>query len=176
MATRLLHRRRSVRATLRQGDLRLPRGPTHILPLHFVPRLGNTPLWMDRPHRMDVVSLQVGLLSPYRADGREWALIVPCYLMLIVLLTYWSYSALVALRTPPFDSPELITGKRLLIYWESAKCSRSSTRTETSRHPRQHPPQTRRERPLLLEVCRSSCHSRGGRPAPGSGQSGALST
>ncbi|RSH90170.1 hypothetical protein EHS25_001504 [Saitozyma podzolica] len=41
--------------------------------------------------------------------SREWALIVPCYLMLIVLLTYWSYSALVALRTPPFDSPQLIT-------------------------------------------------------------------
>jgi hypothetical protein len=89
---------------------------------------------------MDVVSLQVGSSAPYRADEREWALIVPCYLMLIVLLTYWSYSALVALRTPPFDSPQLITGAWSLIHSESAGLS---LLTETSRHPRQHPLQTR---------------------------------
>jgi phosphatidylinositol glycan class P protein len=44
------------------------------------------------------------------ADSREWAIVVPCYLILVVLLTYWSYAALVALRTPPFQSPRLVTG------------------------------------------------------------------
>ena len=43
-------------------------------------------------------------------EYRDWALIVPCYLMLVVLLAYFSYAALSAYLTPSFDSPELITG------------------------------------------------------------------
>jgi hypothetical protein len=44
------------------------------------------------------------------ADGRDWAVIVPSYLMVIVLLAYWSYAALTPLLSPSFDSPDLIVG------------------------------------------------------------------
>ncbi|WVR04323.1 hypothetical protein IAU60_001323 [Kwoniella sp. DSM 27419] len=40
---------------------------------------------------------------------RQWALIVPCWLMVVVLLTYFSYGALVLYRTPGFDSLDCIT-------------------------------------------------------------------
>nr|XP_031861802.1 uncharacterized protein CI109_002631 [Kwoniella shandongensis]KAA5528874.1 hypothetical protein CI109_002631 [Kwoniella shandongensis] len=40
---------------------------------------------------------------------RQWSLIVPCWLMMVVLLTYWSYAALVIYRTPSFDSPDCMT-------------------------------------------------------------------
>ncbi|EIW68636.1 hypothetical protein TREMEDRAFT_23916, partial [Tremella mesenterica DSM 1558] len=36
--------------------------------------------------------------------SQEWAIVVPCWMMLCVLLTYWSYAALMAYNTPPFDS------------------------------------------------------------------------
>lgn len=53
--------------------------------------------------------------EPNRADySREWAIIVPCYLMVIVLLTYLSYAALTAWHTPSFDSLSLITGESSL--------------------------------------------------------------
>ena len=42
---------------------------------------------------------------------RQWAIIVPCYLMVIVLLTYFSYAALTAYLTPSFSSAYLITGE-----------------------------------------------------------------
>lgn len=42
---------------------------------------------------------------------REWAVIVPCYLMFLVLLTYWIYAGLTCYMTPPFKSMSLITGK-----------------------------------------------------------------
>lgn len=42
---------------------------------------------------------------------REWAIIVPCYLMFIVLLTYWTYAGLTSCFTEPFDSMALITGE-----------------------------------------------------------------
>jgi hypothetical protein len=44
------------------------------------------------------------------ADGRDWAVIVPSYLMVVVLLAYWSYAALTPLLSPSFDSPDLIVG------------------------------------------------------------------
>ncbi|WWC87290.1 uncharacterized protein L201_002178 [Kwoniella dendrophila CBS 6074] len=40
---------------------------------------------------------------------RQWAIIVPCWLMVVVLLTYWSYAALVIYRTPDWNSIECIT-------------------------------------------------------------------
>ncbi|KAK8846653.1 hypothetical protein IAR55_005740 [Kwoniella newhampshirensis] len=40
---------------------------------------------------------------------RHWSLIVPCWLMMVVLLTYWSYAALVIYLTPSFDSPICMT-------------------------------------------------------------------
>jgi phosphatidylinositol glycan class P protein len=43
-------------------------------------------------------------------DGRDWAVIVPSYLMVVVLLAYWSYAALTPLLSPRFDSPDLIVG------------------------------------------------------------------
>jgi hypothetical protein len=45
------------------------------------------------------------------ADGRDWAVIVPSYLMVVVLLAYWSYAALTPLLSPSFDSPDLIVGR-----------------------------------------------------------------
>jgi hypothetical protein len=50
-------------------------------------------------------------------DGRDWAVIVPSYLMINVLLSYWSYAALTPLLSPPFDSPDLIVGKSYLVSW-----------------------------------------------------------
>ena len=44
------------------------------------------------------------------ADGRDWAVIVPSYLMVVVLLAYWSYAALTPLLSPSFDSQDLIVG------------------------------------------------------------------
>lgn len=35
---------------------------------------------------------------------------MPCWLMLVVLLTYLSYAGVTAYLTPPFDAPNLITG------------------------------------------------------------------
>ncbi|WVO15718.1 hypothetical protein L204_103380 [Cryptococcus depauperatus] len=40
---------------------------------------------------------------------REWAVIVPCWLMMVVLLTYWTYAALMLYNTPSFSSPDCIT-------------------------------------------------------------------
>lgn len=40
-------------------------------------------------------------------------MVVPCYLMIVVLLAYFSYAALSVYLTPPFDSPELITGQSM---------------------------------------------------------------
>ncbi|WWC59063.1 uncharacterized protein I303_101610 [Kwoniella dejecticola CBS 10117] len=40
---------------------------------------------------------------------RQWAIIVPCWLMMVVLLTYWSYAALTIYRTPSWDSVDCIT-------------------------------------------------------------------
>jgi len=47
------------------------------------------------------------------ADGRDWAVIVPSYLMVVVLLAYWSYAALTPFLSPSFDSPDLIVGGSL---------------------------------------------------------------
>ena len=43
--------------------------------------------------------------------GRQWAIVIPCYLMVLVLLTYLVYGGLTAYMTPSFDSPILITGE-----------------------------------------------------------------
>ncbi|WVQ83830.1 hypothetical protein IAT38_005974 [Cryptococcus sp. DSM 104549] len=40
---------------------------------------------------------------------RKWTLIVPCWLMVVVLLSYWTYAALVIYNTPSFDSPDSMT-------------------------------------------------------------------
>ena len=37
-------------------------------------------------------------------------MIVPCYLMVIVLLSYFSYAGITAYLTPSFDSLNLISG------------------------------------------------------------------
>ena len=44
---------------------------------------------------------------------RDWALIIPCYLMLVVLLAYLVYAGLTVYLTPPFDAAELVTGGSL---------------------------------------------------------------
>ena len=44
------------------------------------------------------------------ADVRDWAVVVPSYLMVIVLLAYWSYAALTPFLSPSSDSPDLIVG------------------------------------------------------------------
>lgn len=43
--------------------------------------------------------------------AREWAVIVPCWLMVVVLLSYFAYAALSVYLTPGFDSPTIITGE-----------------------------------------------------------------
>ncbi|KAL1410624.1 hypothetical protein Q8F55_004641 [Vanrija albida] len=43
--------------------------------------------------------------------AREWAVVVPCWLMVVVLLAYWSYAGLTVFLTPPFSSRSLITDK-----------------------------------------------------------------
>jgi phosphatidylinositol glycan class P protein len=65
---------------------------------------------------MDLVPLQVSRrlsLCEDRAYSRDWAIVVPSYLMLVVWLAYLGYAALGAFLTPSFDSPSLITGKCL---------------------------------------------------------------
>ncbi|OCF42106.1 phosphatidylinositol glycan, class P [Kwoniella heveanensis CBS 569] len=82
----------------------------------------------DLPNAVDVYS-SIAVLGTYALFGlyllwafspadkwwiawlpdRQWAIIVPCWLMMVVLLTYWSYAALVIYRTPAFDSPDCIT-------------------------------------------------------------------
>ncbi|TXT11244.1 hypothetical protein VHUM_01995 [Vanrija humicola] len=41
--------------------------------------------------------------------AREWAVVVPCWLMVVVLLAYWSYAGLTVHLTPAFSSLALIT-------------------------------------------------------------------
>ncbi|WVQ68852.1 uncharacterized protein L199_007061 [Kwoniella botswanensis] len=41
--------------------------------------------------------------------NRQWSIIVPCWLMMVVLLTYWSYAALTIYRTPDWNSIDCIT-------------------------------------------------------------------
>ena len=48
------------------------------------------------------------------ANHRDWAVIVPSYLMVVVLLAYWSYAALTPLLSPSFDSPDLFVGEHSL--------------------------------------------------------------
>ncbi|WOO78739.1 Phosphatidylinositol N-acetylglucosaminyltransferase subunit P [Vanrija pseudolonga] len=43
--------------------------------------------------------------------AREWAVVVPCWLMVVVLLAYWSYAGLTVFLTPAFTSATLITDK-----------------------------------------------------------------
>jgi phosphatidylinositol glycan class P protein len=45
-----------------------------------------------------------------RLTCRDWALIIPCYLMLVVLLAYLVYAGLTVYLTPPFDAANLVTG------------------------------------------------------------------
>ena len=61
---------------------------------------------------MDLVSFTVRRFTQTMtgADDRDWAVIVPSYLMVIVLLAYWSYAALTPLLSPSFDSPNFIVG------------------------------------------------------------------
>ncbi|WVW78878.1 hypothetical protein I302_100841 [Kwoniella bestiolae CBS 10118] len=40
---------------------------------------------------------------------RQWAIIIPCWLMMVVLVTYWSYAALTIYRTPDWSSVDCIT-------------------------------------------------------------------
>ncbi|OCF76530.1 phosphatidylinositol glycan, class P [Kwoniella mangroviensis CBS 8886] len=40
---------------------------------------------------------------------RQWSIVVPCWLMMVVLLTYWSYAALTIYRTPDWNSINCIT-------------------------------------------------------------------
>lgn len=68
-------------------------------------------------------------------DIREWALIIPCWLMLVVLLTYFSYAGLTLFLTPGLSSINLITGKCLLciapwdVFSDSGADDYSSPRT-----------------------------------------------
>ena len=82
---------------------------------------------MARCYWLDLVSLEV--CSPCRttADGRDWAVIVPSYLMVIVLLAYWSYAALTPLLSPRFDSADLIVGGSLNSLQEEAANIQTST-------------------------------------------------
>ncbi|KAL7423325.1 hypothetical protein Q5752_002626 [Cryptotrichosporon argae] len=41
--------------------------------------------------------------------AQEWAVIVPCYTVVVVLLTYFSYAALMAYLTPAWTSPTIMT-------------------------------------------------------------------
>jgi phosphatidylinositol glycan class P protein len=67
---------------------------------------------------MDVVSLQacrsIDYASGERAHIRDWAIVIPSYLTLVVWLAYLGYAALGALLTPSFDSPALITGEQVV--------------------------------------------------------------
>lgn len=63
------------------------------------------------PHQV-ICSLNMGKIP--KADGREWAIVVPSYLMLVVWLAYLGYAALGAFLTPSFDSPSLITGEQVV--------------------------------------------------------------
>ncbi|WVF70196.1 hypothetical protein IAT40_004984 [Kwoniella sp. CBS 6097] len=58
---------------------------------------------------------------------RQWAIIVPCWIMVVVLLTYWSYAALVIYRTPSFDSSNCITDPFSNIPEHSDDTKRPST-------------------------------------------------
>lgn len=40
-------------------------------------------------------------------------MVVPCYLMMVVLLAYFTYASISVYLTPAFNSPDLITGKIL---------------------------------------------------------------
>lgn len=46
-----------------------------------------------------------------RADASDWALVIPCYLMVVVLLAYLVYAGMSVYLAPPFDALGLITGE-----------------------------------------------------------------
>lgn len=57
--------------------------------------------------------------SPARLTRlREWAIIIPCYMMVLVLLTYFSYAGLSIYNTPDLPSPRLITGEIIGAYYQ----------------------------------------------------------
>lgn len=45
------------------------------------------------------------------SDTSEWAIIVPCWLMVVVWVTYFAYAAAMVFLAPSFSSPSLITGE-----------------------------------------------------------------
>ena len=59
------------------------------------------------------------------AAHREWALLIPAYGMVLVLLTYFTYFALALAGTPAFSDSRTITGACLL----SQKIDRRLTTT-----------------------------------------------
>ncbi|WWC67550.1 uncharacterized protein I206_101459 [Kwoniella pini CBS 10737] len=82
----------------------------------------------DLPNAVDVYS-SIAILGTYLLFGlyiiwsfspkdikwlnwlpdRQWAIIIPCWIIMVFLLTYWSYAALTIYRTPNWDSIDCIT-------------------------------------------------------------------
>ena len=51
--------------------------------------------------------------SPICALSREWAILIPAWSMMAVLLTYFAYFSLAIRGAPPFDDLSSMTGKVL---------------------------------------------------------------
>ncbi|KAJ3891108.1 PIG-P [Lentinula edodes] len=47
--------------------------------------------------------------------NREWALLLPAWSMVVVLLTYFTYMALTIYGTPAFDEPSAVTGEHFTL-------------------------------------------------------------
>lgn len=103
----------------------LRRARVHVCAVVHIPRLGPFSRPLARSARYRLVPQQVSfaslqnsnvvptsdeLLLWYSGMSREWAILVPAWTVVLVLLTYFSYFALALARTPGFSDLSTITG------------------------------------------------------------------
>jgi hypothetical protein len=104
------------RQVARAGDLRLRRVDGHAPGLRALPCVGAPPAARARRTRVDVVPRPVRIFAMLQAwdydvdDAREWAVLVPAWSVMLILLTYAAYLALALARTPAFDEVCTVTG------------------------------------------------------------------
>lgn len=68
-------------------------------------------VWAWTGYRISECKQGAALANLINISCRLWTIVIPAYLMVLVLLTYFSYAALMAFNTPAIDSLKLITGK-----------------------------------------------------------------
>ena len=91
-----------------------------ILPDQYIERIGIT--WY--PNRYVLLRLWLSFLSKFKNffltnyfNPREWAILIPSWTIIVVLLTYIVYFAIAIRATPSFDEMSAISGTTPYLYF-----------------------------------------------------------